>query len=288
MEKSKERLTILQKIAELERRGHFDQDVENDPPTRPIQPGEVDYTGKKWTTRVVTEVANQVAKRYFDGCIKRGELIIKEVRGMENYRAVADRGVMITANHFHPFDNYAIFKVIEKDLGRKRLYKIIREGNYTSFPGLYGFFFRHCNTLPLPSNLAVWREMLQGVSELLERGEKILIYPEQGMWWNYRKPRPLKAGAFQFAVKANVPVLPMFLTMEDTDRLDGDGFPIQAYTVHILPAIFPSPEKKAREEIKRLCVENYNAWKEVYEKVYGIPLTYTTEGKEVGPCSTSN
>lgn len=286
MVRSQERLEILGKIEEYERKGWFDRDVEKDPPTRPLRPGEVDYAQKKWRTRICTEFANQVAKRHFDGRIRRGELVIKEVRGIENYRAVAEGGVIITANHFHPFDNYAVFKAIEKDLGRRRLYKIIREGNYTSFPGLYGFFFRHCNTLPIPSHLPVWREMMQGVSDLLARGEKILIYPEQGMWWNYRKPRPLKAGAFQFAVKANVPVLPMFLTMEDTRQLDGDGFPIQAYTVHILPAIYPNSENKAREEIKRLAEENYAAWKEVYEHTYGVALTYTTEKKEVIGCST--
>ena len=187
---------------------------------------------------------------------------------------------MITCNHFNPFDNYAVYKVIEPYLGKKRLYKVIREGNYTSFGGLYGFFFRNCNTLPLCTSIAVWREMLGAVATLLKRGEKILIYPEQGMWWNYRKPRPLKSGAFQFAVKAGVPVLPMFISMEDTDRVGADGFPIQAYTVHVLPPIYPDPTKSSKENIKRMCEENYQVWKETYETVYGEPLTYTTESGE--------
>ena len=279
-EKSSDRLVILERIAELERKGLFDQDVENDPPTRPIAPGEVDYLGKKWTTRVKTRIANRVAKKYFDGCIERGELVIKAVHGIENYLSVADGGAMITCNHFNPFDNYAVYKVIEPYLGKKRLYKVIREGNYTSFGGLYGFFFRNCNTLPLCTSIAVWREMLGAVATLLKRGEKSLIYPEQGMWWNYRKPRPLKSGAFQFAVKAGVPVLPMFISMEDTDRVGADGFPIQAYTVHVLPPIYPDPTKSSKENIKRMCEENYQVWKETYETVYGEPLTYTTESGE--------
>ena len=49
---------------------------------------------------------------------------------------------------------------------------------------------------------------------------KILIYPEQSMWYNYRKPKPLKVGAFSFAVKNNVPVLPIFITCEDTENFD--------------------------------------------------------------------
>ncbi len=290
MEKSQARLDILAKIEELERARLFDRDVENDPPTVPIEAGTVDYTGKKLSTRIKREFANQVAKHHFDRCIKNGALVIKEVRGMENYLAIADKGALITCNHFNPFDNYAVFKPIEKALGRKRLYKIIREGNYTNFPGLYGFFFRHCNTLPIPSKSAAAREMMQAVSELLARGEKILIYPEQAMWWNYRKPRPMKDGAFYFAAKAMVPVLPFFITMEDTDALDGDGFPIQAYTVHMLPAIYPDEKKSMRENIREMRSANEAAWKEVYEAVYGVPLSYLppkdTE-KECEECSTS-
>ena len=285
MEKSKERLEILKKIDQLEREGKFDIDVEDDPPTIPLEPGQVDYLGKKLSTRISTEFANYVAKFYFDRCIKKGQLVIKEVKGYENYLAVAEKGVIITANHFSPFDNYAVFKVIEKQLGRKRLYKIIREGNYTSFKGLFGFFFRHCNTLPLCSNLTLWREFTNAVSFLLDRGEKILIYPEQAMWWNYKKPRPLKSGAFRFAAKAKAPVLPFFLTMEDGENIGPDGFPIQEYTVHILPAIYPEKELSIKENTLKMCEKNYNLWKETYESFYGIPLTYLTEGKEVEPCS---
>ena len=50
----------------------------------------------------------------------------------------------------------------EKD---KRLYKVIREGNYTNFPGLYGFFFRNCDTLPLSSNKRTMIEFLKAYTQ---------------------------------------------------------------------------------------------------------------------------
>lgn len=284
MEKAQDRLNVIKRIEEYELKGYFDRDVEIDPPTRPLKPGEVDYTGKKLSTRIATNIANAVAQNYFDKRIKRGELVIKEIVGIENYFKVADMGVVITCNHFNAFDNYAVYKAIQPYLGKHDLYKIIREGNYTSYKGIYGYFFRHCNTLPLGSSRATLKELMQGISELLARNEKILIYPEQGMWWNYRKPRPLKLGAFQFAVRSNAPVLPMFLTMEDTENIGGDGFAIQAYTVNILPPIFPDPNLDPRKNAKKMCLENYRLWKETYEKFYGIELVYTTEG-DVDPCS---
>ena len=281
---TRERLAVLERITEYERLGFFDRDVEIDPPTRPLEPGEVDYIGKKRSTRFFTKIANRVAKGFFEKQIKTGNLVIKEVIGLENYLAVADKGALITCNHFNAFDNYAVYKAIEESLGKKPLYKIIREGNYTSFGGLYGFFFRHCNTLPLSTRMVTLRELIESVNILLSRGEKVLIYPEQGMWWNYKKPRPLKLGSFRFAAKAGVPVVPFFITTEETDKKDAAGFPILAYTVHILPAIHPDPEKNIRVNTEEMCTANYNAWKAVYEEVYGIPLTYTTEG-EVKPCS---
>ena len=267
------RLAVQEKIALFEGRGWFDIDVEDDPPTVPLQPHKVDYTYKKLKTRVGACFANRVARALFEKKIGKGVRVIMEVRGIENFRAVRG-GAMLTCNHFHPFDNYAVLKAIEKDLPRKNLYKIIREGNYTSFKGLYGYFFRHCNTLPLGANLHVMGELSRGVEALLARGERILIYPEQGMWWNYKKPRPLKDGAFRFAAKNGVPVIPFFITMEDTDRLDGAGFPIQAYTVHIMPAIYPDTTLPLRTRIAAMRDKNYALLKEKYEEVYGVPLTY--------------
>lgn len=268
------RLAVQKKIAEYERLGLFDLDVEDDPPTKPLLPGQVDYTYQKRKTRAKARIANRVARAFFERKIRKGELVIKEVRGIEHFRAVQG-GAILTCNHFNPFDNYAVLKAIERDLPKKTLYKIIREGNYTSFKGLYGYFFRHCNTLPLGSNLHVMGELSRGVSTLLARGERILIYPEQGMWWNYKKPRPLKDGAFRFAAKNSVPVIPFFITMQDTAALDGAGFPVQAYTVHIMPAIYPDEGLPLRARIAAMRERNYALWKEKYEEIYGIPLTYS-------------
>ncbi len=277
MEKSADRLEILKKEEEYERLGYFDHDVEDDPPTRPLKKGEVDYLEKKLSTRLGSKIANFFARRYFDGCIKRQEMIIDGVKGLENIQAVKDKGVIITCNHFSIYDHYAIYKAIEPVLGKRMLYKIIREGNYTTYPGLFGFFFRHCNTLPLSENYTVMKEMLSGVKMLLNRGEKILIYPEQGMWWNYKKPRPLKPGAFRFAISNNAPVLPIFITMRETDIIDKNGFNTLAYTVNILPAIYPDESIIAKDRDKAMAKQNYRMWKEVYESTYGIDLTYTTE-----------
>lgn len=279
-EKSAYRASVLQKIKEYEKNGWFDRDVEDDPPTVPLDADKIDYTYSGAGQKIKTRIANLVARTYFDNLIKKKQLIIKEVVGLENFTSVKT-GALITCNHFNPFDNYAVYKAIQKPMeawGRD-LYKIIREGNYTSFKGIYGYFFRNCNTLPLASSMKAMKKMMSGVDTLLKRGEKILIYPEQGMWWNYRKPRPLKDGAFHFAVRSGVPVIPFFIAMEDTDIIDGEGYPVQAYTIYIMPAVYPDCAKTPRENEKYMKDAVYGLMKDKYERFYGVPLSYS-EGAE--------
>ena len=266
------RQAVLEKIEEYERLKKFDVDVEDDPPTIELLPNKVDYLAEKFTTRLFTKIANRKAVKFYESEIKRGNMVIKDIIGLENYKMVQG-GAMLTCNHFSVYDNYAVYRAIGGELPKgKYLYKVIREGNYTNFKGLYGFFFRHCNTLPLSSNIETMKKFLHAVKTLLARGEKILIYPEQAMWWNYKKPRPLKLGAFNIAAKNSVPIVPIFITMEDTDRLDNDGYSIQAYTLWFLPPIYPDANLSFKENAEIMRKKNYQAWKEVYEKVYGVSL----------------
>lgn len=276
MEKSQERLDILEKIEKFERNEWWDRDVENDPETIPLLPDKVDYLNKKLSSKIATHFANIFATNYFEKLLKNKQMIIEDVVGIENFAQV-EGGAIITCNHFNACDNYAIWRAIKPYMGSKRLYKVIREGNYTNFPGIIGFFFKHCNTLPLSSNIDTMKNFMSAISILLERGEKILIYPEQGMWWNYKKPRPCKNGAYKFAVMNNAPIIPAFITMRDSDILDGNGFPVQKYTVHFMPALYPKADLSKKENIEYLKQENYRMCVDVYEKFYGEKLKYLTK-----------
>lgn len=279
IEKDKSRLEVLKRIEEYEKNGWWSRDVEDDPPTIPLTPDKVDYLNKKLSNKIATFFVNIGAKFFIKKLIKNKQLIIKDVLGRQNYEKVKDSGVIITCNHFNAFDNFAIHYALLPYMyngNGKVLYKVIREGNFTNFPGLYGFFFRHCNTLPLSANFSTMKNFMQAVKTLLARKEKILIYAEQGMWWNYRKPRPMASGSFRFAAENNVPVLPIFITMEDSEIIGGDGFPVQIYTVNMLEPIFPDPQKSVKQNTEEMKEKNYQAWKKCYEDFYNIPLTYST------------
>lgn len=278
-EKDYDRLNIVNKILQFESEGKFDQDVEIDPPTKELLPDEVDYLRKSLISKIKTKVAFAAARKFLNQILDNKQMIVKNIVGIENFQNL-NSGAIITCNHFNAFDSFAIQMAYEAAKQKKRkFYRVIREGNYTSFPGFYGFLMRNCNTLPLSSNCITMKKFIKSTDQLLQDGHFVLFYPEQSMWWNYRKPKPLKDGAYKFAARNNVPVLPCFITMKDSDIIGEDGFPVQEYTIHISKPIYPNSKLNIMENAKEMKNENYNLWKEIYECNYDLPLQYNLVSK---------
>ncbi|MCR5232031.1 MAG: 1-acyl-sn-glycerol-3-phosphate acyltransferase [Acholeplasmatales bacterium] len=277
-----DRLRIMKKIRDYELTGRFSEDVEQDPPSREIKPGEVDYLKEKVSSKMKTKFAYFIARRFLNKIIREKQMIIKDIEGIENLKNL-ETGAILTCNHFNAFDSFAIQVAYEasitkgKERRKKRFYRVIREGNYTSFPGFYGFLMRNCYTLPLASNQKAMQQFMRSTNKLLQKGNLVLVYPEQSMWWNYKKPKPLQKGAFQFAVKADVPVVPCFITMKDSDIVGKDGFMVQEYTIHIGKPIKPNAIGNNQEKISYMMEENYRVWKEIYERIYQQKLVYSQQ-----------
>ncbi len=274
-EKDAYRTSILEKIEAYERAGRFDEDVEDDPPTKPLLPDAICYLDNSLGSRIRRALAFASAYAYFANLERKHEIVLRPAQGLENLDAV--HGAVITCNHFHPMDSFIMQKVFDASKHKKKLYRVIREGNYTSFPGFYGFLMRNCNTLPLSSNLNTMKKFMQATNTVLQSGNCVLIYPEQSMWWNYRKPKPMKNGAFDLALRSDVPVVPCFITMEDTAYIGADGYPVQAYTPHIGKPIYPDATLPRPAARKKLCEEAEQFCRETYTRVYGMPVTYLTE-----------
>lgn len=273
-DKHQERLELLKRIEEYEKNGRFNDDVEIDPSAITIKPNEVDYINKKLSSKFLTFLANKLGSTFFKMMLKKKKLIIKEVNGLENAKEVRG-GAIVTCNHFNITDNYVIYRTIKPALKKRHyLYKVIKEGNYTTFKGPLRLMMRHGNTLPLSTNMETMKKFWSGMETLLNRGEKILIYPEQAMWWNYQKPRPMKLGAFRMAVKYNVPIIPTFITMKDSDVMDDDGFYVQELYVHYLPPIYPDEDLSVIDRANQMMKKNYDLWVNKYEEFYHKKLEY--------------
>ena len=270
-----ERLRVIEDYEALEREGRFDLDVEQDPEATPLNDESFEYIRGGFIKGLKRRLAYALATSFVKKLMREGKFIIKDIIGLENLKEL-HTGAILTCNHFHPNDSFAIEYAFRKaKIKSKKLYRVIREGNFTSFSGFYGFLMRNCDTLPLSSSNRIMRKFIKATCDLLSAGELVLFYPEQSLWWNYRKPKPLKEGAFYFATRCNAPVLPCFITMQNAPHTDEFGYPVQEYTIHIGKPIYPDENASAKENIKYLMEENAKVWKQIYEDFYHIPLSYT-------------
>lgn len=190
-------------------------------------------------------------------------------------------GVLITSNHFSPVEN-TVIRHLTNTLGRRRLNIISQTTNF-AMPGVIGFLMNYADTIPIstePRYLA--RDFLSVLKEkLVLRKEAVLLYPEQEMWFNYRKPRPPKGGAYFFAVKLNVPIISCFVEIVDTPKDDTPEFRQVKYILHVLDVLLPDAEKTVRENTEILSERDYALKKACYETVYGKKLTYTFENSDI-------
>ena len=261
------------KEEEFELNGIFNQDA-NENSMDNAEPVTEDYPYikkgfKKW-----------VKHWFYLNCVRiYSHLINKNLTNLKvvnNKNAKKVKGAVVTCNHISLVDSFAIRKAIGADF-----YYVAAEFN--NFKGHLGTLARHSGYIPLPEGLnkVKLRKFNDAISYYLNKGKKVLIYPEQSMWRDYKKPRPLKNGAFRYAVQNHVPIQPLFITIKEKDiNVDENGLKNYGdYTIHVLDPIYPKPELNVKENIDYLRQENYRVWKETYEKTYGIPLEYTTIDK---------
>ena len=209
-------------------------------------------------------------------------LINKDTKIIGIEKIPADlQGVIITSNHFGPLEN-TIIRHLTNKLKRRKLNIISQTTNF-AMKGPIGFLMNYANTIPIstePRYLA--RDFLSVMKEkLVEKKEAVLLYPEQEMWFNYRKPRPPKNGAFFYSTKLNIPIISCFVEIVDKDKDDTDEFKKVKYILHILDVLYPDKSKSSKENVEYLAETDYRLKTECYEKVYKKPLSYTFENSDI-------
>ena len=189
-------------------------------------------------------------------------------------------GAFITSNHFSPIENTVVRYAVKKCL-KKKLAIISQVTNF-AMTGIIGFLMNYANTVPLSGDMQYMsRSFMDILAERLSKNDVILIYPEQEMWFNYRKPRPPKRGAYHFAAKLNAPVISCFVEITDTSKKDTDEFYKVKYRIHILDVLFPDSALSAKVNSQNMCEKDYSLKKDAYERLYGKELNYKFEYSDI-------
>lgn len=197
-----------------------------------------------------------------------------KINGLEKLDlADLSNGAIVTSNHFNPLDSYNIRKIVEEKL-HKKLYIVVQDTNL-AMPGFLGFLFNNIEVIPLSkSPNYIIKKFVPELKKILSKGDFILIYPEEEMWFNYRLPRPCKRGAYQFAHELDVPVISCFVKMIDTDKTDNDEFNKVKYEVSINKVIYPEAGESVKSDSRKMAEVDYEARKKAYEDAYDKKLNY--------------
>lgn len=190
-------------------------------------------------------------------------------------------GMIITSNHFSPLENTVIRHLAEK-LGRRRLAIISQTTNF-AMKGPVGFLMNYADTVPINTDTRYLVRSLPALMDerIRKKGDAMLIYPEQEMWFNYRKPRPPMEGAYYFAARLGVPIVSCFVEMVDLEEDDTPEFKRVRYVLHVLDVLYPDPSVNVRENTSLLAKRDYKLKRECYERAYGRTLTYDFDRRDI-------
>ncbi len=195
--------------------------------------------------------------------------------GRKNLRPLRGKGAILVTNHFSYLDTL----LVRHAAGHFRTYHTMGPRNNKT--GFGGWVIRHGGMLPFSADREATRALNAEIERVLKKGAFVNFYAEQALWTNYQKPRPMQSGAFHYAVKHGVPVVPIFCTFRKNKR----GH-MKRMRIHILPAIYADGSLPRREKMDDMRARAETAWRECYEQAYGRKLSYCADRRLRRPRET--
>jgi len=268
----KNRMQVIENIKNAAESGDFYAKVETDDAVlSPAESREIAarFMGRhnKRSFRFKAFFARRAANAFTAALNRKTEIVF------ECEKPDFSHGVFITSNHFGPIENTAVRHLVRK-CGQKKL-TIVTQITNLCMKGPLGFLMNYADTVPIfedPHYLN--RDFLPLIDSSLKKGIPVLIYPEQEMWFNYKKPRPPKRGVYYFAAKLSAPIVSLFVEMKELPQKDTDEFYKVKYIIHVLGVLTPDPQKTAKENSHIMCERDMELKKSAYERAYQKPLDY--------------
>ena len=193
-----------------------------------------------------------------------------KVKGKKNLRAIKKSGAISVCNHAHELDTL----LVKLTLG---CYRTFHTGSYYLLKrGWAGRIFKSGGFLPVGTTVKDLQNLQNAVGTLVKKGKIVNFYPEHALWRRYEKVRPFKPGAFRFAVKFDVPVIPVFMEFRET-KLRKLLRMQKKVVVHILPAVYPDREGAIKERTQALLERVHGDMEKKYTEVYRRPMVFESE-----------
>lgn len=180
-----------------------------------------------------------------------------KIEGKENIKNL-QTGAVSVSNHVLVLD----CTMVGLAMGSKKIYYTALEDSFR-IP-----FVRHLikllRAIPIPKSNQNKPYFMESLDNALRKGKIIHFYPEASLWPYYDKIRNFKSGAFHFAIRNNLPIVPMVFTFRKPKGIRKIFKRKQDVTLTILEPIKSKRKmENIKEEIDALKNEVYNAMTEV-------------------------
>lgn len=209
---------------------------------------------------------------YFGLKIKNRK-IIKQLKG-KSYISIS--------NHVCPMDVIMLRQIL--GFGRNLYCTGAIRSNRDS---LKGWFMRGIGLLPFSNNYSAQKNMNIAISQLMHNKSTVHVYPERAMWWEYPKPRPFKKGAFTYAVKDSVPILPIYYCPYPAKGWRKFFGLKTMYLAQILQPVYPDTTLPKNQQIDKLRDQTMRQYYQAYRKCYNdnSPIIYDIQDDVVASLS---
>lgn len=163
------------------------------------------------------------------------------IKGKKNLKGV--RSGITISNHVHYLDCLWNMQAL---MQKKNFYITGAPHNFKK--GFFGATLKAGGFIPLANTLGESKKFAQYISEILNDGGFVHFYPEQALWLGYEQSRPLKKGAFYYASKNNVPVIPIIICFRKKKK---NGRKLRV-TLNICKPIYPQSDLSQKENCELL------------------------------------
>ena len=159
-----------------------------------------------------------------------------KIEGRENLDKVGDEYITV-ANHINMID----CAMITLSIFPRIPYFLTLQSNL-EIP-IIKYLVMLLRGIPIPRNKSGKEKMVNTIDGLLKKGEVVGIYPDGELIPYYEGIREFKNGAFNFAVKNQVPILPIVFTYREPEGIIRFIKKKPFITLTILEPEFPRAEK---------------------------------------------
>ncbi len=172
-----------------------------------------------------------------------------KIEGRENIKNLKT-GAISVSNHVLILD----CTMVGLAFGLKKVYFTTRAGSF-KIPFVRKLI-KLLRAVPIPSKLTNKEHFITQLDDAINKGKIIHFYPEKALWPYCEKIRNFKNGAFNFALRNNVPIIPIVIKFREPNGIRKFFKKKKDVTVKILePIVYNNEYENKREGIEQL--KNY-------------------------------